>query len=304
MGHASPSPPQLQPRHFPRPCSLLVSRRDHACHPNVPTNDTMRLIHRQLDGLKRDYRPSFFTAHPTFRCSPHDSKASKLLFRRDDQDWKIYPGEAPTEEWSPIYCDYGRWLWCVRFDPRYLQTTHTTFPSTLSIGRGTGGVSLIQTVGDSSDANCLTVDDSSMSSFFTLNPPTPSQCAAQTVSWNSTRYRQPPDIRGFIPGGRSFTLDRPTSNNTTQRDWDVHIREGTQIVFLVLPVASNQNMSRNTDARTSPLITVTGKSSQDDACLGTNSPSSTVVSAPIAYVSAPIASTTVPAATDPSGKVK
>ena len=165
----------------------------------------------------------------------------------------------------------------------------------LLTGRGTGGVSLIQTVGASSDTSCLPADVSSTSSFFTLNPSTPSQCAAQTVAWNSTRYRQPPDIRGFIPGGQSFTLDRPTSNSTTQQDWDVHIREGTQIVFLVQPAASNQNTS---DARTSQLITVTGKSSQGDGCLDTNSPSSTVESASITSIP------TVPGTTDPSGNVK
>ena len=173
----------------------------------------------------------------------------------------------------------------------------------LLTGRSTGGVSLLQTVGASSDAGCLAAGVSSMSSFFSLNPPIPSQCSTQTVTWNSTRYRQPPDIRGFIPGGRAFTLDRPTSNSTTQQDWDVHIREGTQIVFLVQPAASNQNMTGNSDARTSPLITVTGKSSQGDTCLGTNSPSSTVESAPIGTISTD-PGTANPGTTDPSGNVK
>jgi len=168
----------------------------------------------------------------------------------------------------------------------------------LPTGRGTGGVSLIQTVGSSSDASCLTADVSSMSSFFTLNPAIPSQCSPQTVSWNSTRYREPPDIRGLIPGGQSFTLDRPTSNSTTQTAWDVHIREGTQLLFLVQPAASIQNTSGDGDARTGPLITVTGKSSLGDTCLDTNSPSSTVVSA--ATASIPI----FPGTTDPSGNVK
>ena len=193
----------------------------------------------------------------------------------------------------------------------FVSTPETYTPLTqpsrppLPTGRGTGGVSLIQTVSDSADASCLTADTSLMNSFFTLDPPVPSPCTTQTVAWNSTRYSQPPDIRSFIPGGLSFTLNRPTSNNTTQQDWDVHIREGTQIVFLVQPAPLNQNTSGNTDARTSPLITVTRKSSQDDECLGTTSPSLTVVSAPIAFVSAPIASiSTVPAAAGPSGNVK
>jgi len=53
---------------------------------------------------------------------------------------------------------------------------------------------------------------------------------ASAVSWNST-YREPPDIRGFIPGGQSFILDRSTSNSKTQTVWDVHIREDTRIFF-------------------------------------------------------------------------
>ena len=166
----------------------------------------------------------------------------------------------------------------------------------LPTGRGTGGVSLIQTVGSSSDTSCLTADASSMSSFFTLNPATPSQCSPQTVSWNSTRYREPPDIRGFIPGGQPFTLDRPTSNSTTQTVWDVHIREGTQIFFLVQPSVENQNTSGDGDARTSPLITVTGKSNQGDRCFNPNSPSSTVVSAATTL--------TFPGITIPSQNVK
>ena len=174
----------------------------------------------------------------------------------------------------------------------------------LLTGRGTGGVSLLQTVGASSDASCLPTGVSSMSSFFSLNPSIPSQCATQTVAWNSTRYRQPPDIRGFIPGGQSFTLDRPTSNSTTQQDWDVHLREGTQIVFLVQPAASNQNTTGNSDARTSPLTTVTGKGSRGDACLDTNSPSSTVEAAPIGTIPTDPDPDPDPGTTEPSGNVK
>jgi hypothetical protein len=156
---------------------------------------------------------------------------------------------------------------------------------------------LIQTVGDSSDTSCLTADASSTSSFFTLDPAVPPQCSSQTVSWNSTRYQEPPDIRGFIPGGQAFGLDRPTSNSTAQQSWAVHIQEGTQMVLLVQPSASNQIPSGESDPRTSPLITITGKSSQGDACLDANSPSSTVASASTA------SSTMFPGAT-PNSAVK
>jgi hypothetical protein len=173
----------------------------------------------------------------------------------------------------------------------------------LPTGRATGGVSLIQTVGDSSDATCLTAEVSPLSSFFALNPATPSQCASQNVSWNSTRYREPPDIRGFIPGGQAFTLDRPPSNSTTQQDWDVHVREGTQFLFLVQPAPSSQNASVNTNARTSPLITVTGKGSRGDSCFNTGSPSSTIVSS-VAISSVTASISTISGATEAPGNVK
>ena len=121
---------------------------------------------------------------------------------------------------------------CVSPPIRLRTLTRRSDPH-LPTGRSTGGVSLIQTVGSPSDASCLIADVSSMSTFFTLNPtnPTiPSQFSLQTVSF----YTIP-----FIPGGQPFTLDRPTSNSTTQTVWDVHIREGTQKKFLVQPAASD-----------------------------------------------------------------
>ena len=83
------------------------------------------------------------------------------------------------EEWGPICRDHGRWLWSVRLAPDTSQSAYTTFWSTSSNRSGTGGASLIQTVGSSSDTSCLTADISSMSSFFTLNPAIPSQCSPQ-----------------------------------------------------------------------------------------------------------------------------
>ena len=123
---------------------------------------------------------------------------------------------------------------------------------------------MIQTVVDSPDATCLFPEPSSSTQFITLNPAIPSQCSVQDISWNSTISPEPPGIRGYIPGGQAFTLETPTSKNATQQSWVTMIREGTQVVLLV------------GISRTSPLITVTGKSSQGDACLNANSPSSTV----------------------------
>jgi len=128
--------------------------------------------------------------------------------------------------------------------PTRLGTLTTHLPTS----RGTGDVSLIQTVGSSSDASCLTAGVSSMSSFFTLNQAPPFQCSPQLVSWEShtipgtTRYPK------IYPRGQPFTLDRPTSNSTTQTVWDVHIRQGAQIIFLVQPAAENQNTLGDDDS--------------------------------------------------------
>lgn len=154
------------------------------------------------------------------------------------------------------------------------------------------GISLIQTVDNSSDTSCLVADDSSRSSFFTLDPPVPSQCSNQTISWSSTVYKEPPSMRAFIPGGQAFDLPRPPINATRQ-SWEVDIQEGTQLLLLVQPADLDRNPSRVRDARTSPLITVTSKSSQGDACLDENSPSSTTtISSPTTTPRIPSTTTT------------
>ena len=125
-------------------------------------------------------------------------------------------------------------------------------------------------MGDSPDSSCVSTKAPSLNSSFTLDPPVPSQCSGQTVSWNSSLYPQPPDIRAFIPGGNAFHFTPPASRSATQLAWRVNIREGTQMVLLVQPAS----LTADTNAITSPLISVT--SSQDDTCLKLGSPSSTV----------------------------
>jgi len=178
-------------------------------------------------------------------------------------------------------------------------------------------VSLIQTVGNSSDTSCLPADESSTSSCFRLDSAVPSQCSNQTVSWDSTLYKEPPYVRALIPGGQAFD-PRLTPISATVRAWDINIREGTQMLLFVQQAFLNQ---RGSGSRTSPLITVTGKSSQGDACLDGNSPSSTVTVAPTTAadtiniaastitiaastitITAPV--TTVPQATNPAQNVK
>lgn len=127
---------------------------------------------------------------------------------------------------------------------------------------------MIQIVGESSDTTCLfsTPLSAPWSSnlFITLNPAIPSQCSVQDISWNSTIFPQPPDIRGYIPGGQAFALETSTSESVVQQGWVAMLREGTQVVLLV------------GIEKTSPLLTITGKSSQGDSCLNANSPSSTI----------------------------
>ena len=127
---------------------------------------------------------------------------------------------------------------------------------------------MIQTVGESPDATCLFSEPGSApwsnTQFITLNPAIPSQCSVQDISWNSTISSQPPNIRGYIPGGQAFALETSASKSVVQQGWVAMIREGTQVVLLVGL------------GRTSPLLTVTGKSSQGDSCLNANSPSATV----------------------------
>jgi len=285
--------------------SFLAPSLGRGLHPCIFINHPMRTIYRHLGRLKRDNGTAFRTTRPPFRCHPGNCEDTGLGFRLHDEDRKIHARQARIEEWCTSSPDYGRWIRCALLAPDTVQSALTLpfLPLCLLPGRATGGVSLIQTVGDSSDASCLPTDLSPMSSFFTFNPPVLSQCFSETVSWNSTRYPEPPDIRGFIPGGRAFGLDRPTSNSSTQQGWDVNIRDGTQVVFLALPVASDQNTS---NARTSPLITITGKSSQGDACLNADSPSSTLLldsivsSSTILLASTAVAASTAPTASTAS----
>lgn len=124
-------------------------------------------------------------------------------------------------------------------------------------------------MGDSPDSSCISTKAALPDSFFKLDPPVPSQCSGQTVSWNPAFYPQPPDIQGFIPGGSAFRFPRPSSANATDLGWTVNLREGTQMVLLVRPAS----LSADNNAITSPLISVTG--SQGAGCLA-GSPSSTV----------------------------
>ena len=120
-------------------------------------------------------------------------------------------------------------------------------------------VSPIQTVGDSSDSSCVSTNPSLISSFFSLHPPVPSTCLTQSVTWNETRYQEPPKILVLIPGGQAMKLGQQ-DKTLKYESWHVSVRTGTQmIVFVESPTRLT------TDSRTSPLITVTA--GQIDDCL-------------------------------------
>jgi len=102
---------------------------------------------------------------------------------------------------------------------------------------------------------CDLPDTPSTNSFFTLDPTAPAECAGQTVSWNPDQFKEPPYIRGFIPGVGTFSFNRHTPQNAAQLAWEVNYREGTQFVLLLRPGGPTNDRG----AITSPLITVTGK---------------------------------------------
>ena len=177
------------------------------------------------------------------------------------------------------------------------QSAHILLAHVLLIDATTVGVyvSLIQTVGDSSDSSCVSTDSASMSSFFSLNPPVPSACSTQTVSWNAARYQVPPNIRVFIPGGQAFNVDRPTSNARTFTTWIVSIRERTQAVLLAQPFNVTQ---ADIDSRTSPLLTITpGSDGHGEDCLSSREFRSTVT---LSSTTATPASTITAAITEPT----
>ena len=87
---------------------------------------------------------------------------------------------------------------------------------------------------------------------FIVDPTFPAECAGQTVLWNPDQYKEPPIIQGFIPGVGTFNFNRP---NAARLAWEVNHREGTQFVLLLRP----EGLTKDRDAITSPLITITGK---------------------------------------------
>jgi hypothetical protein len=130
-----------------------------------------------------------------------------------------------------------------------------------STGFGTGGTSLIHTVG-SGPSNCLPTTPTQADFYMYTDGTALSQCGSYPISWDAG-VTSPVHIYGIIPGGQSFQLN--TSSSGTNYGWTTNVRQGTQILFLA--VGGNNENGGSTD-----IITVTGGSS---GCINSQSPSST-----------------------------
>ena len=198
-----------------------------------------------------------FGAQPTIVEVPHN--ASNRTTMTGNYTLNKFPLKSGTQFIvSMLYGDGELFL-----PPAPIVRSANMVPSCTS-DRDGGNVSVVQTVGDSPDSNCLSTEAPSLHSFFTLDPPVPSQCSSQTVSWDSSLYPQPPEIRAFIPGGDAIYFDPPASKGATQLAWRVNVREGAQMVLLIRPIALGQWEG---NSRTSPLMVVTGKSNDVPDCL-------------------------------------
>ncbi|KAG8833548.1 hypothetical protein FRC17_010519 [Serendipita sp. 399] len=130
-------------------------------------------------------------------------------------------------------------------------------------GLGTGGVSTIQTVFPSSaqGSGCLPAADANANVPFTLSTLTPTSCQSITITSGPAKA-----IRGFIPGGAPFSLDRGTATGTTvTTEWTINVASGTSFVLLFEGETAGVRAS-------SGLITV----GNGNGCSTANGPSTTV----------------------------
>ena len=71
---------------------------------------TMQAIFRHLGRgrLKHRLEPTFYTAHPSFRCRAVCTPTTRLLLRHHKEDRILHPGKAVVEEGNPIHHFHGR----------------------------------------------------------------------------------------------------------------------------------------------------------------------------------------------------
>ncbi|KAG8777059.1 hypothetical protein FRC16_004311, partial [Serendipita sp. 398] len=96
-------------------------------------------------------------------------------------------------------------------------------------GLGTGGVSSIQTVSSTAQGSgCLPDQNANSNVPFTLSTLTPTTCQALTITSGPVKA-----IRGFIPGGKPFSLDVGTAGGTSvTTEWTIDVAASTSFVLL------------------------------------------------------------------------
>ncbi|KAK8843337.1 hypothetical protein IAR55_006992 [Kwoniella newhampshirensis] len=159
----------------------------------------------------------------------------------------------------------GSYIWTVNYP------ANTTFVAMMSdgTGTGTGGVSPLHTVGQSSNSSSCSVRSTDTDFLFYLNSTSVTQCAPVEIYWDNSAVT-PVSIIGAIPGGQAFQLVS-TNSKTSSLVWDTNIVEHTQIVLAAFDSGSRgQGGSSN-------LMTVGG--SNDRSCIDDASPSSTTAGA-------------------------
>ncbi|KAF9043598.1 hypothetical protein BDZ89DRAFT_1155990 [Hymenopellis radicata] len=140
-------------------------------------------------------------------------------------------------------------------------------------GFGSGGTSVVGSVGDSLDSSCYDASKSVSPQFnFSIEPENQVvQCQSMRILWFTNITS--PNFIGIIPGGESFTV--PGSDNLTQVasqgtgfSWTPNIRGGTTLLLV-------GGDSRGIGTGGSTLNTVSNGINNDGSCLSNDSPSST-----------------------------
>lgn len=136
------------------------------------------------------------------------------------------------------------------------------------------------TVGDSPEASCLSGSAYSISSPKLFSIVTPAaQCQVFNITWNPDAPQIQDGqvyIRGYIPGGDAFALDKP-KHGASFAEWDIDIQHGTQFILLFSTGGSD---GLATLLETSQLYTVEGNEKSRTSCFIPDQPSSTISVAP------------------------
>lgn len=238
-----------------------------------------------------------FDAEPIWIAAPGQGFSYNIRTNTSSYTLDMLRLKSGTQFLATMDFGYGA-LFRLSSDTFQPECSHYLLATIPQIGKPFGPIPLIQIVGESSDSSCLTPDISPTSSFFTFDPPVPLECNHQIAAWNTTRYSEPPGIRGFIPGGETFRLTSETSLSATRHFWEVNLREGTQFILLIQSMTPNQ---RDGNSRTSALMTVTGKSNDIQNCLVVSGEhKSTITLDPTTPTSSIITSTTTTKAPEAS----